>query len=362
MKDFTLPSWLDQTFFFIRDVWDKPLWKENAVSDVVIAVGVFFLILIAVRIFRTVFLRRLKRMAEGTKTKLDDTILEKVGNISKLFYVVFAFFLTAKFLLQLGPQTAKIVDGVFFVLLAYEVLRVAQAMIFYSLRRSALGKNKTSLQGIKLVANILLWAIGILLVLSNLGFDVSTLVASLGIGGIAIALAAQNILGDLFSSFTIYFDKPFEVGDFIVLGQDMGTVQKIGLKTTRILTLRGEELVVPNRELTGIRVQNFQRLQKRRVPFQIGVTYDTPSEKLEKIPELIRTIIQNTELAEFDRTHFKGFGDFSLNFEIVYYVLAAEYNIYMDTQQKINLAIVKAFEKEKIEFAFPTQTLHVQKD
>ena len=178
----------------------------------------------------------------------------------------------------------------------------------------------------------------------------------------AIALAVQNILGDMFSSFSIYFDRPFEVGDFIIVGDHMGVVKKIGLKTTRIQALQGEEIVISNAELTSTRIRNFKKMQKRRIVFTVGVTYDTPKEKLEKIPSIVATIMAKVENADLDRVHFKEFADSSLNYEIVFYALTGDFGKYMDSRQAINLGLIEAFGKEGIEFAFPTQTVHLAKD
>ena len=182
------------------------------------------------------------------------------------------------------------------------------------------------------------------------------------VGGIAIALALQNILGDFFSSLAIYFDKPFKVGDFVVLGDQMGTVKKIGIKTTRIQVPQCEELVVANSELVKSQVRNFGIMQRRRNLQNIGVTYDTPAEKLKQIPDMIKQIVTEQNNTEYDRTHFKTFGDSGLIFEVVYYVLTGDYKEFMDLRQKINLNIVEKFNQEKIEFAFPTQTVYVKGD
>ena len=165
----------------------------------------------------------------------------------------------------------------------------------------------------------------------------------------------------MFSSFSIYFDQPFKVGDFIIVGGHEGTVKKIGLKTTRIKALRGEEVVISNSELTSAHVQNFKRLRKRRVAFMIGVMYGTPSAKLKKIPEIVQSVVEGVEGTELGRVHFKEFGDFSLNYEIVFHALTNVYKEYMDAREQINLGLVDAFAKEGIEFAFPTQTVHVVK-
>lgn len=218
----------------------------------------------------------------------------------------------------------------------------------------------TTVAALGFVGKLLLYAIVLLLILDNLGVDVTALVAGLGIGGIAVALAAQNILGDLFSSMSIVLDKPFVLGDFIIVGDMMGTVEKIGLKTTRIKSLSGEQLVFSNSDLLGSRIRNFKRMRERRVVFSIGVTYDTPREKLQAIPGMIQAAIQAQEQTRFDRAHFARFGDFALVFEAVYFMLVPDFVPYMDAQQAINLTLLERFEEAGIEFAFPTQTLYLR--
>jgi len=192
-----------------------------------------------------------------------------------------------------------------------------------------------------------------------MGVDITALIAGLGIGGIAVALALQNVLGDLFASLSIVLDKPFVIGDFIIVDDLLGTVEHIGLKTTRVRSLFGEQLVFSNSDLLNSRIRNYKRMHERRIVFSLGVTYQTPYEKLAAIPDIIREIIELQEQVRFDRAHFKEYGDFALEFEIVYYMLVPDYNAYMDTQQAINLALYERFEKEGISFAYPTQTLYV---
>ena len=217
----------------------------------------------------------------------------------------------------------------------------------------------------KLISQIIkftLWIVGVLLILQNLGINVTSLIAGFGIGGVAVALAAQAVLGDLFASFSIFVDKPFTVGDYISIGTESGTVQKIGIKSTRIKTLTGNELIISNNDLTSARVNNYKRMQSLRISFSVGVLYETGAEKLEKIPNIIKEVIEKTDQAKFSRVHFKSFGDFSLIYEIVYLVEVSDYDVYMDVQQEINLGIYKEFEKEGIEFAYPTQTILLNKE
>ena len=191
--------------------------------------------------------------------------------------------------------------------------------------------------------------------------DFTGAVVGLGVGGIAIAFAVQNQLGDVLGAFSIYFDRPFEIGDFIVVGDYSGTVKSIGIKSTRIKLLQGEELVISNRELTSASVRNFRKLERRRVTFTIGVEYDTSTEKLKRIPEIIGSIIRNINSAELDRVNFTEFGDYSLKFQVIYYVNSSDYGQYLETQQKINYAIKEDFEKEGIEMAFPTSAIYLKK-
>jgi small-conductance mechanosensitive channel len=229
-------------------------------------------------------------------------------------------------------------------------------------RVRALADNRAAAGSIDIIAfvgRLLIWVVVLLLTLDNLGINITALIAGLGIGGIAIALAVQNILGDLFASLSITFDKPFVVGDFLVVGDFMGTVENIGIKSTRLRSLTGEQIVMSNADLLSSRMRNFQRMRERRIVFTLGVTYETPRERLQRIPALVRQIIESQEQVRFDRCHFARFGVSSLDFETVYFVLTADFNRYMDIQQNVNFAIHAAFEERGIEFAYPTQKLVV---
>ncbi len=210
------------------------------------------------------------------------------------------------------------------------------------------------------IGRLVIAVIVVLLALQNMGVDVTAMIAGLGIGGIAIALALQNVLGDLFGSLSIILDKPFVVGDFIITGDKMGTVEQIGLKTTRVRALSGEQLIFANSDLLGSRIQNFKRMQERRVVFTIGVTYGTTMDQAKQIADILKEIVEAQQGVRFDRAHFKAFGAFSLDFEVVYWMLDPDYNKYMDMQQAINLEIGRRLQAIKVEFAFPTQTLYLE--
>jgi small-conductance mechanosensitive channel len=222
------------------------------------------------------------------------------------------------------------------------------------------GGDATIVGLISFVGRTAIWAIALLMILDNLGFNITTLVASLGIGGVAIALAVQNVLADLFASLSIGLDKPFVVGDFIIVDDLMGTVEHVGLKTTRLRSLSGEQLVFSNGDLLKSRIRNYKRMYERRIVFTFGVVYDTPRETLARLADEVRAIIEAQPKTRFDRAHFFRFGEFSLDFEVVYFVLDPDYNLYMDIQQAINLAIMARFEALEVGFAFPTSTLRVE--
>ncbi|MFA5093125.1 MAG: mechanosensitive ion channel family protein [Candidatus Omnitrophota bacterium] len=218
-----------------------------------------------------------------------------------------------------------------------------------------------SLDGMSNVVKFLVWALALIIFLDNIGFKVTTMIAGLGIGGIAVAIAAQALLKDFFSYFSIVFDRPFKLGDFIIIGDFMGTVEYIGIKTTRLRSLGGEQVIFSNTDLTDSRVRNYKRMEKRRVVFSLGVTYQTSLSQLKEMPKVIEKVIKDTKDTAFDRAHFFSYGDFSLIFEVVYFVLSPDYNKYMDIQQEINFAIKEEFEKRKIEFAYLTQMLYLNK-
>ena len=222
--------------------------------------------------------------------------------------------------------------------------------------------SATTIRALGFLAQLLMWTVVILMVMSNLGIDITALVAGLGIGGIAIALAVQNVLGDLFGALSIVLDKPFVVGDFIAIDSFQGNVEHIGIKTTRLRSLSGEQIVISNADLLQSRIRNYKRMYERRIQFGVGVVYDTPHATLSRIPGMIRAAIEAQSKTRVDRAHFKGFGDSSLDFEAVYYVASPDYNTYMDIQQSVNLELVRRFEDEGIDFAFPTRTVIVQRE
>ncbi len=336
---------------------------QHTVYDFVLAFFIFLLIFVGFHLFKTVVIHRLKKLAERTKTTIDDQLIHILDNIPQYFYYVVALYFPLKLLIS-NESVLKFINAVFIIVLVYQAVKVLQSLIAYALS-GVVTKNgdrkSTTFHGVKLLVNFILWSVAVLLVLSNLGFDITSLVASLGIGGIAIALAVQNVLGDIFASFSIYFDRPFEIGDYIVVGDHDGNVEKIGLKTTRLRTLHGEELVISNNELTNSRISNYKKMSTRREVITLGLEYSTSNAKIKKAKEIMIEAVKSVKDVEFERCFFNNFGVHSLDIELVYYVLSDDMFFALERKEEINLYIKAAFEKAKIEMAFPTQTVYLEK-
>jgi small-conductance mechanosensitive channel len=337
----------------------------NAVSEYLASLGLFLGGIAIVYVFKRYVLARLKKWASSTETRVDDLLVRAIEKsvvpavYLGVFYIsLHTLALSAEF--KSGLRMAAIIAVT--VLAVRAIISAVNIGLESYLKNSVLSDgSEKQLKGIRGLVNFAIWATALVFLLDNMGVKISAVVAGLGVGGIAVALAAQAVLGDMFGYFVIFFDKPFEIGDFIVVGDKMGAVEYIGIKTTRIRAIGGELLIFSNKDLTNSRVHNFKKMEKRRVVFKLGVIYQTPSEKLKAIPALVRSIIEDQQDATFDRGHFASYGDSSLDFEFVYYVTGADYAKYMDIQQAINLEIFETFEKQKIEFAYPSQTLFINK-
>lgn len=333
-----------------------------SISTVILA-GLCFLLLMV----RKILAKRLGDWSSKTQNYIDDLVYEVIRRTHFVFLLSISIYAAIQFLILPG-RARTIVDTIVILILIWQgaIWATAASSLFlkhYREKKLAADPSvATSLGALEFVLKLVLWTLALLLALDNLGIDVTALVASLGIGGIAVALAVQNILGDLFASLSIVLDKPFVLGDFIIVGDLMGTVEHIGLKTTRIRSLSGEQLVFSNSDLLNSRIRNFKRMFERRVVFGFGVIYQTPLAKLKTIPATVKSIITSIEHTRFDRAHFARYGDSSLDFEVVYYVLVPDYNTYMDIQQEINLRLFEHFEREGIEFAYPTRTIFIQKE
>lgn len=343
--------------------WETVFWG-NSLSAYALAAVVFAVFLVIFRIFHSITLGALKRFSKQTKTELDDLLVRVIKSLRPPFYLFLAFYAALQFI-TLGMFIAKAMDVILLVWLVYQAVLAAQIIVDFTLHRGRLGEEEKNTKNIlDIGGNIIkwvLWILALLFVLSNLGVDVTSLIAGLGIGGIAVAFALQNILSDFFSSFAIYLDKPFQTGDFIMVGQHAGVVERIGIKTTRIRALQGEEIVISNQELTSARIQNFKKLKERGVILSFGVAYETPTEKVKKIPTLVKEVIEKIPGVRFGRSHFRSFSDSALLFETVYFVESDDYVKYMDIQQAINLGVKEAFEKENIVMAYPTTMVYLTK-
>lgn len=340
---------------------------NNSVKVWIIAILIFLISLIALKIIKRFIVRKLGAFAKRTKSSVDDIILLFIEKTTTLMLLFLAFF-GGSLVLSLSQTTRHVIQSIVILVLLIQVTIWGDAIISFGLERykkKNIEKNAsevTTMTAIAFIGRLFLYSIIILLSLDNLGINITALITGLGIGGVAVALAVQNILSDLFASLSIVLDKPFVVGDFIIVDNYLGTVEHIGLKTTRVRSLSGEQLIFANNDLLKSRIRNYKRMYERRVVFSIGVTYNTPYEKLAVIPGMIREIIESKEQVRFERAHFKSYGDFSLNFEIVYWVKNPDYNVYMDIQQAINLELFQKFAENGIEFAFPTQTIYLEKE
>jgi len=336
----------------------------NTVLDWLTALGVVVATVLLLYLAKRIILVRLTAWSKKTETRLDDFAVDILAGTRFLFLLIIAFYFGSQYL-ELPPKPARFITHFAVIAMLVQAALWGNRGIalwlgdYLKRHKDTDAASATTVSVLGFIARVALWAVLLLMILDNLGFNITTLVASLGIGGIAVALAVQNILGDIFASLSIAMDKPFVIGDFIIVGDQLGTVEYIGLKTTRIRSLSGEQIVFSNNDLLNSRIRNFKRMYERRVLFGFGVVYQTSHEQLKKIPVMVREIIESLENTRFDRAHFKEYGDSSLDFEVVYYVRSPDYNVYMDIQQSINLAVFERFASEGIEFAYPTRTLYV---
>ena len=341
---------------------------QNTVLQWAIALGVSLLTVFVFQVVKLVVIRRLRKFGEMTETDIDDFVLKLLGSTKFLLILALSLY-AGSFMLDLAESVRDYLSSVAIVVFLLQATLWGNRTIDFALMRFTQqrldAEDPASTTAIGLVGTVLrvvfIVLIG-LVGLATIGFDVNALVAGVGIGGIAVAMAVNGILQDLFGSLTIALDKPFVVGDFITVGDFSGTVENVGLKSTRLRSNTGEQLVMSNNDLLSSRLRNYKQMVERRGTMNLGVTYGTPVDKLEAIPGMIREILDGEELARLDRAHFASFGDFALNFVIVYWMLTPAYGDFMDTTQSINLKIVRRFEEEGIEMAFPTQTIYLNKD
>ena len=352
----------------LKNILDLVIY-QNTIQSYVLAIVTFPGLLLVLTILKRFLIRHLSRIAKKTSTDFDDFIVTLLSQIGLPVFCVVSFYFAA-LPLNLSETIRVFIRYALVIVVTIRSVLLFQGIVKYGIGKAYRQRMKSDDPSVELmvksitgIARWIIWVLAVVFILDNLGVNISTFVAGIGIGGIAVAMASQAILGDAFSALSIFLDKPFEIGDFIILeGDYLGTVEHIGIKTTRIRSLSGEQLVFSNSDLTKSRIKNYKRMQTRRIAFKIGVVYQTLVEKVKQIPQIIKNIFSHMHEVRLDRAHFQSFGDFSLNYEIVYYVNSADYNVYMDKQQEVNFALMEAFERENIVFAYPTQTLYLNRE
>ncbi len=336
-------------------------WAGNSLLEWLIAAGVFLGVALLVRVTVAIVTRRLRKLAQGTATKADDAWVKVLASTAWFSYFALALSI-ARNLVTLEPGTNRLLSALTFALLGIQVALWAQAVLGVLLdswtAKQENASSTTAAAATRFIARLAIWSLLALVVLSNLGIELTTVVAGLGVGGIAAALAVQSLLGDLFAGLSMYFDRPFDIGEFIIVGDVMGNVTKIGLRTTRIDSLGGEKIVYPNGELTKNFIRNYARMKERRIVFAFGIEYGVSPGQINAAQAIAAEVVQAQSEVRFDRAHFKTYGAYSLDYEVVYYVLSPDYNLYMDKQHAINVGLYERFAEANIPFAFPTQTIY----
>lgn len=344
---------LDQTYF------DNTLWQWTLAAGLL--AGVFLVTMLIRRIVRA----RYERLAATPQTELLELPLKVASHTGVLFLLVLSLYI-ASTVLALPPKIARLLLTVLTISAFWQVgIWISTAVTTWLVRKqeNALQHDRAaagSFTIITFVVRALIWTIVLLLTLDNLGVNITALVTGLGIGGIAVALAVQNVLGDLLASLSITLDRPFIVGDAIGVDDFSGTVEQIGLKSVRLRSVNGEQIVMSNADLLKSRLRNFGRMRERRIAFTLGLALDSAPDKLKRIPGALRAIVESQERTRFDRSHFARIGAGSLDFETVYFVTTPDYALYMDIQQDINLRVIEMLEKEGLELAVPVQRVWQQ--
>lgn len=350
----------------LQDWYSNAVILSNSPAAFVYALAAFAVALTLLYVVKNIVVARLKALAERTETDLDDLVIVLIGKIQWFEYQLVAFFVATRYLLRTDAFD-KGLKTVILLVFTYRAITLVQALLTYWIKKVAAqreldGQAKTSVvKSTQVILRSIIWIAAVLFVLDNLGVNISAVLAGLGIGGVAVALAAQAILGDLFNFFVILLDKPFAIGDFIISDTVSGTIEHIGLKSTRIRSLSGEIVVVSNSNLLSSRIRNYQDLTKRRVVFKTGVVYGTAPEILKKVPELVKKAVLAVPKAEFDRCNLFNCGDYALEFETAYYLNEPDYNAYMAAHEKTLLGVLEGLKAAGAELAYPTQTLLVKK-
>jgi len=340
------------------------MFLQNTIQQWLIAVAVVCSVFILMKLLEWFTAKKIAAWAKTMTTELGDLFVQVLGK-TKLFFDFSVGIYIGSGLVKLPGDVREIIGIIFIVAVLLQMGFWGNSLIIFWLNRTLKKRitedaaSATTLAALGYLGRFVLWSVVVLVGLDNVGVNITGLAAGLGVGGIAVALAVQNILGDLFASLSIVLDKPFVIGDFIVVDTFVGTVEHIGLKTTRLRSLSGEQVIFSNTDLLGSRIRNYKRMYERRVVFTLGLVYQTPMEKVESVGKILQEIIELEPQARFDRAHFKEFGDSALVYEIVYFIKTSDFNAYMDAQQRINLAIMQRFEEQGISFAYPTRTVYM---
>ncbi len=341
------------------NIWfDRDLWI--AIGIVVVATAAIYTVL---RALVGIVHKRLTTWSKGQDGNWQHFVAVVIGRTNRTLLLAFSLLLALR-LPDLPGSWQAALSHTWFVALALQIALWVDTGVRLWSRSLVVGKHGGSYNPvmttiISIMVLIVVWSVMLLSILANLGVDITALVASLGVGGIAVALAVQTVLSDVFASLSIGVDKPFEIGDFVVFGEVAGSIEHIGLKTTRIRSLSGEQVVCANADLLRQIVHNYKRMDTRRIVFKFGISYDTPSDKVRQVSERVGEIIRATPKTQFDRAHFLGFDESQLTFEVVYIVQSSDYNQYMDIQQEINLQLLDALRELDVRFALPRRDLRL---
>jgi len=364
---------MSQLFNFIEKYDITAQWPSmrveylgNSLHSYLLSLLTFIAVWVALLYLRSFVKSRVHAIAVSEGSHYWALLRDLLREIRPFFFPVMALYVATR-RLELSPLSMKYLTIFCLAVLVVQIIKIASEIVVFFITRnrtadSSDSGSRNANRNIIMLIRFALWSAGLLFILDNAGFNVATFIAGLGIGGVAIALASQAILGDTFSSFAISLDKPFEAGDYIVVDNFQGTIEVIGLKTTRIRSLTGELVIFSNSDLSKSRIRNYKRMQQRRINTKLGVTYDTSYENLRKIPDILRSIFDEVENAKLDRVHFASYGDYALIFELVYFVPTPEMADYMNVQQELNFRIHEEFSKAGIEFAFPSQTIYLQQN
>ncbi len=343
----------------------ETVYYGNSLTAWLAAAAVVVAIVLGLQLLKSLLVERLGKSAQRTRIILDDIVVELVRRLRSFFFIALAVYLTS-LLLDIPARAAHLIYLVMVIALLAQLAMLGNASIdFWVTRHTARhiannSEGTTTIAALGYFGRLLLWGMIVMLALDNMGVNITALIAGLGITGIAVALAVQNILGDLFASLSIMLDKPFVIGDFIVVDDFMGKVEHIGLKTTRLRSVFGEQIIFSNADLLKSRIRNLKRMQERRVVFHLSLTYENRHETLRQVPAILKEIVNRQQHVRFASAHFKEMRDFALIFEVAYFVDRGDHLLYLDAQQDINLAIFQRFHADGIEFAHHA-TAHTQR-